>query len=264
VKEVYVDDLGNATAAAEGALLSNFKFQPYKAKKVEFPDIFAAGEESEAWKKGVVYGNAQNFCKTLMDTPANYMTPTIFCDTVKAKYEGLSNVELQIHDEAWAKKEKMNLYLSVSAGSSEPPKFLEITYNGNPSSKKPIALVGKGITFDSGGISLKPGSKMDQMRADMGGAANVASAIWALASLKVKVNVKGFIPLCENMPGNKATKPGDVIIGRNGKSVCIDNTDAEGRLILADALSYASDFNPLWTLDIATLTGAVSDNEASC
>lgn len=259
LNSVYVDDLGNATAAAEGALLANFKFQQYKAKKVEFPSIHAAaGTESDEWKKGVVYGNAQNFCKTLMDTPANHLTPTVFCDLVKEKFTGLPNVELVAHDEAWARKEKMGLFLSVSAGSSEPPKFLEITYNGDPSSKKPIALVGKGITFDSGGISLKPGSKMDQMRADMGGAANVASAIWALAQLKVKVNVKGFIPLCENMPGNHATKPGDVITGRNGKTVCIDNTDAEGRLILADALSYASDFHPLWTLDIATLTGAVS------
>lgn len=212
----------------------------------------------------MIYGNAQNFCKTLMDTPANRLTPTIFCDTVKEKFSGLASVELKIHDEEWARKEKMNLFLSVSAGSSEPPKFLEITYNGDPSSKKPIALVGKGITFDSGGISIKPGSKMDQMRADMGGAANVASAIWALAQLKTKINVKGFIPLCENMPGNKATKPGDVITGRSGKSVCIDNTDAEGRLVLADALSYANDCNPLWILDIATLTGAVSLIRFTC
>lgn len=166
LKEVHVDDLGNATAAAEGALLANFKFQPYKAKKVEFPSIHSAGAESDEWKKGVILGNAQNFCKTLMDTPANLLTPTIFCDTVKEKFAELSNVELLVHDEAWAQKQKMKLFLSVSAGSSEPPKFLEITYNGDPSSKKPIALVGKGITFDSGGISIKPGSKMDQMRAD--------------------------------------------------------------------------------------------------
>lgn len=163
---MHVDDLGNATASAEGALLANFKFQPYKAKKVEFPSIHAAGVESDEWKKGVILGNAQNFCKALMDTPANLLTPTIFCNTVKEKFNGLSNVDLLVHDEDWAIKQKMKLFLSVSAGSSEPPKFLEITYNGDPSSKKPIALVGKGITFDSGGISIKPGSKMDQMRAD--------------------------------------------------------------------------------------------------
>lgn len=158
LKEVYVEGLGNATAAAEGANLVNFKFQTFKTKKVEFPAIL--GDESDEWKKGVVYGQAQNFCKALMDTPANLMTPTIFCETVKSKFAGLSNVEITIHDEEWAKKEKMNLFLSVSAGSSEPPKFLEITYNGDPSSKKPVALVGKGITFDSGGISIKAGSKM--------------------------------------------------------------------------------------------------------
>lgn len=170
------------------------------------------------------------------------MTPTIFCETVTEKFAGLSNVKLDVHDAEWARKEKMGLFLSVTSGSSEPAKFLEITYTGNSNASQDlIALVGKGITFDSGGISLKSAGKMDQMRGDMGGAANVASTIWALAKLKIPVNVKGFIPLCENMPGNKATKPGDVIFGRSGKSVCIDNTDAEGRLILADALSYASE-----------------------
>lgn len=219
--------------------MGSFKFQPYKSKKSDIPNIHAA-KASEEWIKGAILANAQNFCKTLMDTPANLMTPTIFCDTVREKFNGLANVDIQIHDEEWAKKEKMNLFLSVTRGSSEPPKFLEITYSGD-STQDLVALVGKGITFDSGGISLKPSSKMDQMRGDMGGAANVVSTIWALASLKVPINVKGFVPLCENMPGNKATKPGDVFFGRNGRSVCIDNTDAEGRLILADALSYASE-----------------------
>lgn len=159
-----------------------------------------------------------------METPANFMTPTIFCDTVKEKCAGLANLKIEAHDEEWAKKQNMNLFLSVSAGGHVPPKFLEITYSGGDKSQKYAALVGKGITFDSGGISIKPSAKMDQMRADMGGAANVASCIHALAELKVPINVKGFIPLCENMPGRCATKPGDVIYGRSGKSVCIDNT----------------------------------------
>lgn len=233
--------MGSATAAAEGSILSNFKFQSYKAKKTEFPNIHAIVESPE-WNKGITVAEAQNFCRTLMDTPANLMTPTIFCETVTEKFAGLSNVKLDVHDVEWARKEKMGLFLSVTSGSSEPAKFLEITYTGNSNASQDlIALVGKGITFDSGGISLKSAGKMDQMRGDMGGAANVASTIWALAKLKIPVNVKGFIPLCENMPGNKATKPGDVIFGRSGKSVCIDNTDAEGRLILADALSYASE-----------------------
>lgn len=194
-----------------------------------------------------------------METPANMMTPTTFCETVKEKFGDLQNVKIEIHDEDWARKENMGLFLSVSAGSLEPPKFLEITYTGDSNASQDlIALVGKGITFDSGGISLKPSSKMDQMRGDMGGAANVVSTMWALASLRAHVNVKSFTPLCENMPGGRATKPGDVIFGRNGKSVCIDNTDAEGRLILADALNYACDFKPRFILDMATLTGAVS------
>jgi cytosol aminopeptidase len=112
---------------------------------------------------------------------------------------------------------------------------------GGKAGDKPVCLVGKGITFDTGGISLKPGSKMDEMRADMGGAANVVATIAALAELKVPVNVKGFIPLCENMPSGNATKPGDVVFAMNGKSICVDNTDAEGRLVLADALCYASE-----------------------
>lgn len=233
--------MGAPRAAAEGSTLANFKFQSYKAKKTEFPNIHALAA-SEEFNKGVTYGEAQNFCRTLMDSPANLMTPTVFCESVIEKFAGLKNVKIEVHDADWARKEKMNLFLSVSNGSSEPPKFLEITYTGDAdASQDLIALVGKGITFDSGGISLKPSSKMDQMRGDMGGAANVVSTIWALAKLGVKVNVKGFTPLCENMPGNHATKPGDVFFGRNGKSVCIDNTDAEGRLILADALSYASE-----------------------
>lgn len=257
INEIHVECMGNGSAAAEGAILANYKYQSYKSKKSELPTILCAEGNDQGWIKGAISAEAQNFCKLLMETPANLMTPSVFCETAKEKFAGIQNVELVVHDENWARKEKMELYLSVSAGSSEPPKFLEIIYNGNPKSLKSVAFVGKGITFDSGGISLKPSAKMDQMRADMGGAANVASSIWAIAKLKANINVRGFIPLCENMPGNKATKPGDVIVGRNGKSVCIDNTDAEGRLILADALSYASDSKPAWILDIATLTGAV-------
>lgn len=198
-----MEDLGAPQAAAEGSILSNFKFQSYKAKKTEFPNIHAINESDE-WTKGVAYAEAQNFCKTLMDTPANLMTPTFFCETVVEKFAGLPNVKIDVHDEEWARKEKMGLFLSVTSGSSEPAKFLEITYKGDSNASQDlIGLVGKGITFDSGGISLKPPSKMDQMRGDMGGAANVASCIWALAKLKIPVNVKGFIPLCENMPGNR-------------------------------------------------------------
>lgn len=197
-----------------------------------------------------------------METPANHMTPTIFADTVKQRL-GAANVEVVVHDEAWAKEKKMGSFLSVTNGSNEPARFLELTYRGSQD-EQCVALVGKGITFDSGGISLKPSANMDQMRADMGGAANVVSTILALAQLKAPVHVKGFVPLCENMPSGTATKPGDVVYAMNGKSICVDNTDAEGRLILADALCYASTFNPKFILDIATLTGAIKVALGDC
>lgn len=192
-----------------------------------------------------------------MDTPANLMTPTIFAKTVANRCEPLG-VQVQAHNREWAEAKGMGSYLSVTRGSAEPPVFLELRYNGAPGSDlTPICLVGKGITFDTGGISLKPPSKMDEMRADMGGAACVAGAIAALAELKVPVNVIGLMPLCENMPSGTATKPGDVVYAMNGKSICVDNTDAEGRLVLCDALCYAETLKPRLVLDIATLTGAV-------
>lgn len=197
----------------------------------------------------------------LMDTPANLMTPTIFAKTVATRAEA-SGVHVQAHNRDWAADRGMGAFLSVTRGSAEAPVFLELRYNGAgdanaTAATTPICLVGKGITFDSGGISLKPGSKMDEMRADMGGAACVAAAICALAELKAPVNVIGLMPLCENMPSGTATKPGDVVYAMNGKSICVDNTDAEGRLVLCDALCYAETLKPSLVLDIATLTGAV-------
>lgn len=162
------------------------------------------------------------------------------------------------HDKAWAEKKGMGSYLSVAQGSAQPPVFIEVTYNGSSNEDdQPICLVGKGITFDSGGISIKPSAAMDEMRADMGGAACVLATIDALERNKVPVNVKGLIPSCENMPSHRATKPGDVVFAMNGKSICVDNTDAEGRLILCDAICYAGEFNPKFIVDVATLTGAV-------
>lgn len=244
--DIYFDNFDKYTkAAAEGAYLSAYKFQEFKeeSKRTKIPNIHFAedAENKNEWERGKTMAEAQNFARKLMETPANLMTPTIFVDTVKKQYEGLANLEIVAHDEEWAKQNKMGCFLSVTNGSAEPAKFLEIKYNGGKKDSKPIALVGKGITFDSGGISIKPSAKMDQMRGDMGGAANVVSAIFGLAKLKVPINVVGLVPLCENMPGGRASKPGDVFYAKNGKSVCVDNTDAEGRLVLCDALCYAAE-----------------------
>lgn len=214
-------------------------------------------KELEAqWCRGAIKANAQNLARKLADTPANLLTPTIFSNEVQKIFEPL-NVVVKVYDKAWAEKERMFSFLSVAQGSIEPPKFLEITYNRGDSASPPIVLVGKGVTFDAGGISLKPAASMDEMRADMGGAAAVIGTLYGLAQLNIETNVKVLIPLVENLPSGSAIKPGDVITARNGKTICVDNTDAEGRLILADALCYSSEFKPKWVLDIATLTGAM-------
>ncbi|KAG8236673.1 hypothetical protein J437_LFUL014401, partial [Ladona fulva] len=204
----------------------------------------------------MIKAEAQNFARKLADTPANYMTPTIFAETAKEELSK-NGVIVEARDKAWAESMKMGSFLSVAKGSLEPPIFLEIKYSGGKDDASPVVFVGKGVTFDSGGISLKPARKMDEMRADMGGAACVVATINAVASLKLPINMIGLIPLCENMPSGTANKPGDVVVAMNGKSIIVDNTDAEGRLILADALCYAHHFNPSFILDIATLTGAM-------
>ncbi|XP_063977725.1 cytosol aminopeptidase-like isoform X2 [Diachasmimorpha longicaudata] len=259
VKDIEVEPMGNAEAAAEGAILSTWVFQEFKnkAKKKKLPNVSLYGtEEQDSWNLGKIKADAQNWVRLLEDTPANLMTPTIFGETVSQVLTA-QGIDVIVHDELWATKKKMGSFLSVSRGSAEPPKFVEIHYKGAESTKAPIAFVGKGVTFDAGGISLKSAGSMDEMRSDMGGAACVAGLIKAASDLKLKVNLIGLIPLTENLPSGTATKPGDIVTAMNGKTIIIDNTDGEGRLILADALTYASEFNPEFIVDIATLTGAI-------
>jgi leucyl aminopeptidase len=150
----------------------------------------------------------------------------------------------------------MNTLLSVAAGSSQPPKLIVLEYRTGAKNQKPVVLVGKGVTFDTGGISLKPAPEMDEMKYDMSGAGSVLGTLKAVAEMKLPVNVVGIIPATENMPGGRATKPGDIVTSMSGQTVEILNTDAEGRLILCDALTYAERFDPAAVIDIATLTGA--------
>ncbi|XP_057663773.1 cytosol aminopeptidase-like isoform X2 [Diorhabda carinulata] len=259
IKNIDVEDFCDAESAAEGSNLGIWKFQEYKTKKESLPQVslFKLSENaSDDWQKGVIKAEAQNLARRLADTPANLLTPTIFSEEVTNMLIPLG-VDVKIYDKEWATNQKMFSFLGVAKGSIEPPKFLEITYNKGNNSDAPYLLVGKGVTFDAGGISLKPAQGMDEMRADMGGAAAVIGTIFGLAKLCVPANVKILIPLVENLPSGSAIKPGDVIRARNGKTICVDNTDAEGRLILADALCYSAEFKPKWVLDIATLTGAM-------
>ncbi|KAK7479338.1 hypothetical protein BaRGS_00029416 [Batillaria attramentaria] len=264
--EVEVDPCGDAEAAAEGSTLALFSFDELKAEDKRKPRVqvtchssFLSADKSrveDSWQRGVALAEAQNMARRLTEAPSNKLTPTIFCKEVSERLQR-DNCSVEIRDQKWAETEKFGAFLAVAKGSSEPPFILEISYTGAEPSQPPIALVGKGITFDSGGISLKPSADMDKMRADMGGAACVAASIVAAAHLNIPVNIKGFIALCENMPSGTALKPGDVITAKNGKTIQVDNTDAEGRLILADTLCYAETCNPRLILDVATLTGAV-------
>ena len=258
VNTVEMEDLGDCQAAAEGATLSNWAYQQFKSKKKDFPSLqlHSECEGAEAWSRGVTLGSCQNLARHLMEAPANFLTPSQFCVEAEREMAGLP-VKITARDSNWAVEKGMGSFLSVSHGSAEPPMFLEMEYtNGGESA--PVILVGKGVTFDTGGISIKPSAKMDAMRADMGGAATVTATMKAVASLGLAVNLTVLVPLTENMPGGRATKPGDVVTAMNGTTIQVDNTDAEGRLILADALCYADSLEPRLVADVATLTGAMS------
>ncbi|KAI7893329.1 cytosol aminopeptidase family, catalytic domain-containing protein [Mucor mucedo] len=261
-----VDVSVDIQAAAEGAVLAQFSFDKLKQDKKEVDngvEPYAAGMDEarveKHWEMGQIYGASQNVARMLMTSPANLMTPKLFAEEVAYLLAGLENVDIEVHDEDWVTRQNMNAFLSVSKGSEEPLRFMEIHYKGAENKEeKPYGLVGKGITFDSGGISLKPSANMALMKGDMGGAATVAGALYGICKMKLPVNIVAIIPLCENMPSGNATKPGDVVKAMNGKSIEVLNTDAEGRMILADALHYISSrFQPKHIIDLATLTGAI-------
>eukprot|EP01113_Clastostelium_recurvatum_P010028 TRINITY_DN14906_c0_g1_i4.p1 TRINITY_DN14906_c0_g1~~TRINITY_DN14906_c0_g1_i4.p1 ORF type:complete len:532 (-),score=97.96 TRINITY_DN14906_c0_g1_i4:13-1608(-) len=260
-------------AAAEGASLGLFKFDQLKKRDKNEDSTpvkllpFTAGDGTvdpqHQWHTGTVMAEAQNIARTLAELPANLMTPSIFVDRAKELMDSLQgkskgSIEVAVRDSAWMRARRMGCLLGVAQGSKEEPKFLELHYkHPDASSEAPLVLVGKGVTFDSGGISIKPSSHMGMMKGDMSGAASVVAAVHALASMSAPVHVIALTPLTENMPGGGATRPGDVLVASNGTSVEVDNTDAEGRLILADALVYAQEFKPHTIVDVATLTGAI-------
>jgi leucyl aminopeptidase len=206
-------------------------------------------------KTGEAIAAGINIAKTLGNLPGNFCTPTHL-----AKEAQRIGKELKFKVEILERKQiqalKMGSFLSVAQGSAEPPKLIVMQYQGAGAKEAPIALVGKGITFDTGGISLKPGAEMDEMKFDMCGAASVIGTFQAIAQMKLKVNVVGVIPACENMPSGTATRPGDVFTSMSGQTIEVLNTDAEGRLVLCDALTFVNRFKPTAIVDIATLTGA--------
>lgn len=252
-------------AATEGFLLTSYtceELRKEKSKKTEIKELFfsVSGKKASLSEKGLktgrILGEAVNFARRLGNYPGNLMTPSILASEVVKKTKN-TKIKTTVWDKKRIQKERMGGLLGVSLGSSEEPRFIIMEYKGAAPSKKPVALVGKGLTFDSGGISLKPAPNMHEMKFDMCGATAVIGALLAIEKLKLKVNVTGYVPSSENMPGQSANKPGDILKARNGKTMEVLNTDAEGRLILADALSYASEQKPQAIFDAATLTGAI-------
>ncbi|MFC2066529.1 leucyl aminopeptidase [Chloroflexota bacterium] len=249
----------------EGALLGLYSFRTHMTTKddeyIEVKHFSIAGTEQakplleKGSAKGKVLAEATNLARNMADEPANYMTPAHMAETAisLAKSYGL---EISIFEREQLVELGMGALLGVAQGSQQPPKFIVLRYKGSDSDETDVALVGKGITFDSGGISIKPSEKMEEMKGDMAGGAAVIATISAIARLKLKINVTAIIPTTENMPGGNALKPGDVLTAMNGKTIEIISTDAEGRLILADALGYARKLGAKSIIDVATLTGA--------
>ncbi len=221
---------------------------------VEDSDII---EARNGIRNGNAIVNGMKLARKLGDLPGNICTPTYLGQIAHKLSDEFKSIKVQVLDAKEIREIGMNSFLSVANGSDEPPKLIVLHYsNTSPKNSKPIVLIGKGITFDSGGISLKPSANMDEMKYDMCGAASVLGTFRSLAELELKQNIIGIIPTCENLLNGKSNKPGDVITSMSGQTIEILNTDAEGRLLLCDALTYAKDFNPEIVIDIATLTGA--------
>ena len=255
-----------AQAMVEGAILGNYRFTHYRSDQkapshaVRAMTVLAdhatrvSGLQTGV-RRGIVSAHATSFARDLCNHPANVMTPS---RVAREARKIAKDFRLKVTVLARRDQERLNMggMLGVSRGSQEPPQFIVLEYAGGKKQDRPVVLVGKTVTFDSGGISLKPSENMEQMKADMTGGAEVLGAVRAAAQLRLPLNVVGILPAVENMPGGRAVKPGDVLRMSNGTTVEVQNTDAEGRLILADGLAYAARLQPACIVDIATLTGA--------
>jgi len=255
-----------AQTITEGALLGLYLFRKHITKEEDKPGEIKqllivssnkAKPQLEAGiNKGRILAEAANLARDMVNEPANYKTPSHMAEAARKLAESYG-LKVNILDREQMAELGMGAFLGVAQGSEQPPKFIVLQYKGKESAELDIALAGKGITFDSGGISIKPSEKLEEMKGDMAGGAAVIAALAGIAQLKPKINVMAVVPATENLPDGKALKPGDVLTAMNGKTIEIISTDAEGRLILADALSYAKKQGAKLMIDAATLTGAV-------
>jgi len=246
----------------EGFVLGNYDFEKYITKKktnkiltITFISNYTV-QLKKAIRNTKDVTDGVNFAKDLQNEPGNKLTPHEFAKRISLMFKGTS-VKVKIMDEKEIKKRKMGGLLAVGQGSKNPPRFIVLKYHGTKNkNSKPIAVVGKGVTFDSGGISIKPSNNMGEMKADMSGAAVVAGLLLSAEKAKLPINLIGIIPSAENMPSGSSMRPGDIVITSSGKSIEVIDTDAEGRMVLSDALIYASKQKPKLIIDLATLTGA--------
>ena len=269
LSEVAVKKRSSAWRIRQAAIVAQetrYRFEQFKSKKSQvLPPLrqltltvrrrseLATGEK--ALTQGLAIAAGVTLARTLGNLPGNVCTPTYLAETA-SQLAGEHGLDCQVLERDEMEALGMGSLLSVANGSAQPPKLIVLHYRGGRQDEKPLVLVGKGITFDSGGISLKPGAEMDEMKFDMCGAASVLGALKAVAQMKLAINLTVIVPSTENMPGGSASKPGDIVSSMSGQTIEILNTDAEGRLILCDALTYAERFKPQTVIDVATLTGA--------
>lgn len=245
-------------AVAEGIVLGAYEYTAQKSTPKDdrlLNKVVVVGADQDAIDAGIRLANATNFARDLINEPPSSMTPFAFAQAAE-EVAASTGLTIEVWDEERISAERLGGILGVSSGSDQPPRLVKLTYEPENANTKTLAIAGKGITFDSGGLSLKPSDSMGEMKTDMAGAAATLAAMSTLAYFKPSVRVVAYMALSENLPGPSATKPGDVLMARNGKTMEVLNTDAEGRLVLADALSLAAEENPSAIIDIATLTGA--------
>jgi leucyl aminopeptidase len=260
-----IDLAARAQATVEGMLLGLYRYPAERRQEKEQKElasvvlVAADGEPEEtvrqAAERGRAIAGSANLARTLVNHPSNIGTPTLLGETAEA-IAAEFGLACEVHGLAWAREQEMGSFAAVAQGAGEPPRFIILEYDPNDAGAPTLVLVGKGITFDTGGISIKPSEGMHKMKGDMAGAAAVLGAMRAIGALRPPVRVIALVPATDNMPDAHAYKPGDVVRAMNGKTIEVHSTDAEGRMILADALCYASRYDPAAVVDLATLTGA--------
>ncbi|HWH44801.1 MAG TPA: leucyl aminopeptidase [Thermoleophilaceae bacterium] len=251
---------GAAAGIVEGTLLALYRFDRFKSSAEDddgaggITSLEVAGDDADSVERARIVAAAQNRARDLQNLPANVATPSFLAARAEEIAAAHPSLEAEVHDRAWIESQGMGAFAAVARGTYEEPRMIVLRYaNGGPH----LGFVGKAVTFDTGGISIKPAGKMHEMKFDMSGGAAVLEAIGAIAEMGLPVTVTGVVPATENMPGGRAVKPGDIVTAKNGKTIEVNNTDAEGRLVLADSLCYAVEQGAERLVDLATLTGAI-------